>query len=180
MKILFFDTETTGFVGDIIQMGALFVHYDETNKTHKVERIIDQLINTDQEISEGAFQCNWLTKEMITPFGKMQDYIQEFLWYMNKADLIVCHNVKFDMWRFNYELEKAGIGDVLYMKKTYCTMNSEQTKAYMGSSKWPKLKDLYFKCFNKDFDNAHNALADVEATKDCFMYLLNEWVITLY
>lgn len=179
MKIFFFDTETTGFVGDIIQMGALFVDYNEKTWEFKTERVIDQLINTDQEISAWAFQCNGLTKEMIAPFGKMEEYIEEFLWYIKKSDLIVCHNVSFDMGRFKYEVEKAGIEYDLYQKKTYCTMKSEQTKSYIGLWKWPKLKELHLKCFNKDFDNAHNALADIEATRDCFVHLFKEWVITL-
>ena len=37
--------------------------------------------------------------------------------------------------------------------------------------KWPKLSDLHIKLFGKDFDEAHNALADIRATADCFWEL---------
>ena len=40
--------------------------------------------------------------------------------------------------------------------------------------KRPKPKELYRHLFNKDFDNAHDAIADIEATKDCFIELISK------
>jgi hypothetical protein len=34
--------------------------------------------------------------------------------------------------------------------------------------KWPKLSELHIKLFGEDFDGAHDALADIEATARCF------------
>lgn len=42
--------------------------------------------------------------------------------------------------------------------------------AYLAemNSKWPKLQELYKVLFGHSFEGAHNAMADVVATKDCF------------
>ncbi|MEI6773576.1 MAG: hypothetical protein WCL18_01825 [bacterium] len=38
---------------------------------------------------------------------------------------------------------------------------------------------LYTHLFGKEFDHAHDAMADIEATKDCFMELAKRGEITL-
>ena len=37
--------------------------------------------------------------------------------------------------------------------------------------KYPKLDELYYKLFNKHFDNQHDAMADIQATHDCYYEL---------
>jgi hypothetical protein len=37
--------------------------------------------------------------------------------------------------------------------------------------KWPKLSELYFKLFQSNFEEAHNAAADIKATAKCFWEL---------
>ena len=39
------------------------------------------------------------------------------------------------------------------------------------SYKYPKLDELYYKLFNKHFINQHDAMADVQATYDCYYEL---------
>jgi DNA polymerase III epsilon subunit-like protein len=45
-------------------------------------------------------------------------------------------------------------------------------KYIMYNLKYPKLDELYYMLFNKHFDNQHNAMADVEATYECYKELL--------
>jgi hypothetical protein len=45
--------------------------------------------------------------------------------------------------------------------------------------KWPKLIELHQILFKEDFDSAHDAFADISATKRCFFELLNLNIITL-
>ena len=47
------------------------------------------------------------------------------------------------------------------------------------NSKNQSLTELYFKCFDKDFENKHNALGDVSATVECFKYLIENQIISL-
>lgn len=34
--------------------------------------------------------------------------------------------------------------------------------------KWPRLEDLYRKLFGRNFAGAHDAMSDIQATKECF------------
>lgn len=38
-------------------------------------------------------------------------------------------------------------------------------------NKYPKLDELYYKLFNKHFNNQHDAMADVQAAYDCYYEL---------
>ena len=52
-----------------------------------------------------------------------------------------------------------------------CTMEAStdfcKIEGYYGY-KWPKLSELHVKLFGVDFEDKHNALADIEATARCF------------
>jgi hypothetical protein len=44
----------------------------------------------------------------------------------------------------------------------YCAINSSY------GFKWPKLSELHFKLFGTNFEEAHNAAYDINATSKCF------------
>ena len=70
--------------------------------------------------------------------------------------------------------------DFLLALPHICTMSSTTDfvqaswNSYYGEWKWPKLQELHFKLFKTHFENAHNAMADVEATIKCFFELKNQ------
>ena len=43
--------------------------------------------------------------------------------------------------------------------------------------KFPRLSELYYKLFAENFDNAHDAQADIEATAKCFWSLKQRGII---
>ena len=180
MQLFFFDTETTWFPERgwrIIQFGAIYGFYDLETKTFYEERRINQFINCNTESTPAAFAVHGITKEKISKFKYIDSYIKEFLAYMHKSDRIIAHNVAFDMKMLKSEMAKLGI-EYEFHTQTFCTMHS--TKAYMNLwGKPPKLSELYQKVFGKNFDNAHDAMADIEATKDCFCELLKIGEIVL-
>ena len=45
--------------------------------------------------------------------------------------------------------------------------------------KWPKLEELYDKCFSEKLENAHDALVDVKATYRIFQKLHDDKVFNL-
>ena len=59
---------------------------------------------------------------------------------------------------------------------TYCTMN-EMTDVcklpgkFAGKYKWPKLQEAYRHAFGKDFDGAHDALADASPARNSTFWL---------
>ena len=56
-------------------------------------------------------------------------------------------------------------------KRTYCTMQAGTNFCKIPGKygyKWPKLMELYVKLFGHDFEGAHNAMSDIDATQECF------------
>jgi hypothetical protein len=49
----------------------------------------------------------------------------------------------------------------------------------LPNRKRPKLIELYKYLFGKEFDNAHDAMTDIEATKDCFLALVKKEIINI-
>ncbi|MEI7596759.1 MAG: hypothetical protein WCK02_13495 [Bacteroidota bacterium] len=43
--------------------------------------------------------------------------------------------------------------------------------------KWPKLSELHVKLFGVDFEEAHNAAADINATAKCFWAMREKGLI---
>ena len=72
------------------------------------------------------------------------------------------------------ELIRLHRPDVMNSKRTYCTMQAGTDFCRIPGKygyKWPKLQELYIKLFGHDFDGAHNAMSDIEATQECFWEL---------
>jgi len=182
MQLFFFDTETTWFLQAwwrIIQMWAIYWFYDKETDEFYPERIINQYINTDAVMSEWAFKVHWISKEKLSKFKYMSSYIKEFLAYINKSDCIICHNVDFDVPMLQNECKLCWVDFDRSTKKTFCTMKNIGVKEYVWLWKRPSLKELHQKLFDKWFDDAHDAMADIEATKNCFLELYKTNKITL-
>jgi DNA polymerase III epsilon subunit-like protein len=104
----------------------------------------------------------------------MDAYIKEFLAYMSKADCIIGHNLSYDMSMLMGEAKRLGVNFDFRRLKTFCTMkHTANVEGLHIGGKYPKLAELYRFLFNEDFDNAHDAMADIQATKRCFLELYN-------
>jgi hypothetical protein len=62
--------------------------------------------------------------------------------------------------------------------KTFCTMKDINHVPDLPKKR-PRLGLLYTHLFDKEFANAHDAMADIEATKDCFLELAKRGHIIL-
>ena len=92
----------------------------------------------------------------------------------DQATFIVGHNIDFDKKILGAELIRLHRPDVMNSKRTYCTMQAGTDFCRIPGKygyKWPKLQELYIKLFGHDFDGAHNAMSDIEATQECFWEL---------
>ena len=87
------------------------------------------------------------------------------------------HIVGAELYRMNMDY------DALMDKPSLCTMLSSTNFCAIPNPngyddyKWPKLSELYRKLFNRDFEDAHDALADITATKECFFELKRRGII---
>ena len=181
---LFFDTETTGTPLDykapssdirnwprLVQLGWILMTEDG-EKVSKGSYIIKPDGFT---IPVEATKIHKITTKMALELGNNLSYvIDKFLQDFNKAKYIVGHNIDFDKKIIGAELIRLSKPDIMNSKQAFCTMKSStdfcKIPGYYGY-KFPKLQELYHKLFGRDYEDAHDAASDIEATQQCFWEL---------
>ena len=96
------------------------------------------------------------------------------------ASCLVGHNVEFDKHIVGAELLRIGDEDIISFMTSICTMMSSIDYCKIINHygyKYPKLQELYEKLFDEEFEDAHDASADVRATKRCFFELKRRNII---
>ena len=181
---LFFDTETTGVPRNykapssdiqnwprLVQLAWILTD-DKGNRIHSG----DVIVKPDRfTIPTDAAKVHGITTEIAMkegiPLGKA---INQFIDDLNTARYIVGHNIDFDKKIVGAEMIRLGMEDIMDSKRSYCTMQSSIDFCKIPSKygyKYPKLQELYKKLFGTEFDNAHDAMNDIEATEKCFWEL---------
>ena len=178
---IFFDTETTGVPRNykapttdtdnwprLVQLGWILMD-DKGNKLAQH----DYIIRPDGfEIPADAASVHGITTEKALEEGRdLAEVIDEFMADFDKATFIVGHNISFDQNIVGAELVRLHRPDVMTSKRTYCTMQAGTNFCKIPGKygyKWPKLMELYVKLFGHDFEDAHNAMSDIDATQECF------------
>lgn len=202
--ILFFDTETTGirdwknptFLPRVVQIGALLT--DNEGKTLAELNVLLYPEGFDT-VPEVAANVHGFSFEMISKTGINRELgLETFFEIMDKADIIVAHNIEYDLDLLNIEIDYArehaenqfvpeAWAEVLNSKQAFCTMlNSRdllklplsaaqasffKDKGIDQQYKNPRLSEAYQHYFGKTFDNAHDAMADVRACADVYFKL---------
>ena len=194
-SILFFDTETTGVprkynapVSDsynwprLVQLAWIMTDQDG-NILKRKSAIIKPNGFT---IPSDATAVHGITTESAQREGQLlKEILDEFIFDLSFAERVVGHNIDFDQHIVGAELYRFDMDYNLLMDKpSTCTMNSStdfcaipSSNSYFGGYKWPSLQELYRKLFNRDFADAHDALSDVIATKECFFELRKRGII---
>ncbi|MFN1834542.1 DNA polymerase III subunit alpha [Balneola sp. MJW-20] len=95
---------------------------------------------------------------------------------MDKAHFLIGHNVSFDEKIMGAEYLRKKMPSAIIDKAKIDTKDdgSRFTKIENGRGgyKWPTLSELHLALFDENFEDAHDAAADVEATARCFLELL--------
>ena len=163
-----------------------------------IEKTFNAYINiTDPEkITEKITELTGITREKCITEGISMSYaLYEFYQEYMNVDYVIAHNISFDkqmilfeIERNHYELELLGTEFILNLFnplfcnvkgiENYCTMyssinicnimieNKTNKKPY---KKFPKLAELYFKLFQKNPENLHNAMVDTLVCLRCFL-----------
>ena len=188
---LVFDTETTGLP---IRDNA---PVSEVDNWPRVVQIAWQLHNKSGELTEhhnviirpegfeipySAEKVHGISTERALSQGEaLADALALFNESLSKTRVLAGHNIKFDMNALGAEFIRAGIATPFLDLQQVCTMRSTteftQIPGRGGKFKPPRLMELYSHLFGEEFDEAHNAAADVEATARCFFELLRQKVI---
>lgn len=173
--ILFFDTETTGKNENrddqILQFA--WIYWVMRNWEFKEEKRINQYINVTKPIGQGAYETHHISKDFLEEYGYIEDYLKEIMNYFHDADLVIGHNVIFDLTMMEQEAKRSWVDfpPKRYFDTMHETTDLLRIPRYDWTYKWPKLIELYRFLFNKGFDDAHDAMADIDATKNCFIEL---------
>lgn len=195
MKILVFDTETTGLPtnkyeckrakwykhwGHIVQISWIMYDVD----IHCIVEMKDHIIKIpdDIELPQSSVNIHGITREKMNDFGVSFKYIlNDFINSLNCCDVIIGHNIEFDINMVRAEMLRMGAVDYFQLinKPIFCTMkeNIKYCKilatSYSGRKyyKYPKLMELHKKIYNYIPENLHNSLVDVIVCLRCYLKL---------
>lgn len=135
-------------------------------------------------IPQAAVQVHGITTEKALAEGVELDLVlQEFNTDLGESSFVIGHNVGFDISILGAEFVRKGISTKLAGTRSICTKEESTDFCALpggkgGKFKWPTLSELHNRLFNKGFDEAHNAAADVAATARCFFELVRLEVIS--
>lgn len=177
MGYLFYDTETTDLPwktgAHLIQLAALL-----TDATGKPLKKLNTLVKAgNAQVATEALKAHGITAERANAEGKeLQFVLHHFSRLVAEADKVVGYNVQFDdamLKVHGYSDNKERICLTQIMNKIAKIPPTENmVRAGRGGQyKNPTLQESYKCLFGKEFDSAHDAMADVIATKDIFWEL---------
>lgn len=191
MKILVFDTETTGFLNKknpsldaqpyIIQFAGILWELKNWEYSELERKNI--VIKPPISIPYGASQVHHIYDIDVKEAPAMSEQITEIMDFLSKADAIIGHNIEYDEDMIKVELKRLEKLHLYGPDQVICTMKTTVDFCALRWNglrfKYPKLWELYKKLFWEYFTWAHDAMVDVEATQKCFLELEKQWVLWL-
>lgn len=192
MKILIFDTETTGLPNKkepdinkqprVVQF-AWIIWELRADWYWKKEEEINILINPGIPIPHQVSQVHWIYDIDVKEKPTAKEVMPEILEKINGVDFIVAHNLKFDETLIKLEVQRLQIQGIpldYIPKGKICTMIAGTPVCKLSNPSWakwyksPKLQELFYFLFGKYFKWAHDALIDVKATGIAFVEMVKQ------
>lgn len=198
MKVLVFDTETTGLPLDqyapltqsekwpyIIQLSFMVFH----TETKEILAYSDTIIQLDAavSISPESIAIHQITRERSQTEGQPIQYaLAHLAEQMSECDVIVGHNILFDKRMLMVEMHRNKMKNCLYKNgiaiPDYCTMKrsielcklpaiNKITGELYKNYKYPTLTELHHYLFKSNPRGTHNAIADVMICLRCYIKL---------
>ena len=181
--LLFFDTETTGVTGKphLVQLAFILTEDDGTlrnsgNFIVKPEgyEIPVEASNIHGITTEIAMRCGLPLSVVISAFNNSA--------IACTGGKLVAHNLSFDIRIMRHAYERGNWPSRIDNLEHFCTMEALKDKVRMPPTsrmrsagipgyKSPKLSEAYLFVFNRPLENAHDALYDVNACKDLYLWL---------
>ncbi|MBN2482326.1 MAG: DNA polymerase III subunit alpha [Bacteroidales bacterium] len=184
---LIFDTETTGLPGiynapvtDVNNWPRLvqlaWMCYDHKGSFIEASSYI--IKPEGFTIPFAAEKIHGISTERALKEGQeLKAVLEYFTETLKKATLIVGHNIDFDLKIVGAEFVRTAIPTRLFEVPAFCTKEGSTDYCAIpggkgGKFKWPTLSELYSRLFGENFEEAHNAVADVAATARCFLEMV--------
>jgi DNA polymerase III epsilon subunit-like protein len=191
---LFFDTETTGLPKSrdarnhdvenwprLVQLSWLLVGQDGCVVRNRL------VIPWGFEIPAEATKVHGVTNAMAAEEGiSIKEAMMEFMVAAEMADLLIGHGVYFDKSVVGAELIRMDMEaayEIFKGVKRFDTMQKSTKICKLPHAngrkgyKWPKLQELHKHLFGVEFEDAHDAYADVQATVRCYDALVEQGVV---
>ena len=203
MKVIVFDTETTGLPEDynapvadsskwpyIIQLSYIVFN----TETKEVLDFTDRIIRLDPtvHISPESINVHKITHERSQQEGiHIAEALAEFAEALTDVDMLVGHNILFDKRMLMAEFHRIGMRNCLYKKGAaipeYCTMKRNIDRCQLPAInkktgeiyfKYPTLSELHLNLFKTVPNGTHNAIVDVMVCLRCFVYINSNYDVT--
>lgn len=186
MRILVFDTETTGLPNNwkstdekdwphVVQLS--YILYDVIQD--KILVCHDWLIKVNEYISPESEKIHKISNLKSKVEGEnISDALINFNICLQNADKIVAHNLNFDKTVLTFEGQRNNINVFNVPIDEYCTMlygtdlcKIIKTKYWSKNDpyKWPTLNELHKHLFNNNLNGLHNAMVDILTCLRCYM-----------
>jgi len=171
---LVFDTETTGLLMNSAvdvkrQPKVIEACLLSFNDKGKIVSKVDELIYPGEPISEKITAITNITNDDLKGKPPFKAVAPKIVAAIEKADVVVAHNLTFDMSMIDNELKRIG-QKVKWPKRRICTV--EQTQHLKGFNL--NLGLLHEHLFGAPHEGAHRAEADVMALARCYFELIKK------
>jgi DNA polymerase III subunit epsilon len=134
-------------------------------------------------IPADAWRIHGITTERAQAEGKkLNAVLSDLSAAAEKTEVIVAHNLRFDESVISAEYCRLNLEPPFTGKKLFCTMIESTNFCRIPGSKgykWPALSELYWQLFKSQYEEAHEAGADVSACAKCFFELKRLGVISI-
>jgi len=199
MKVLVFDTETTGLPEKrntsiletekwpyIVQIS--WVVYDTEDESYEME---DHIIDCGVDIPQESVNIHGISKKISERKGEnLWEVMNKFDSALRNCEMVIGHNISFDKRVYMVEairnrrkqyFTRNGVRKPEYctMKKSkkFCNIMKENSKGetYL---KYPSLSELHDKLFGFIPKGTHDSMADVLITLRCFAMLEGKTDVT--
>lgn len=189
MTVLFFDTETTGFVQDRLPID----HPDQPYPVQLAAQLCEDngdiiagfsfIIDNGVPIPERAAAVHGITEVVAAKYGVSAEFaLTAFTHLYQRSDLVVAHNAKFDKAVIEAAIARYYAKVMPLRKPIYCTMDAasplvnlppteKMVAAGMTKPKPPKLEEAIRFFFNEELDGAHDAMVDVIACRRIYFQI---------
>ena len=165
MKIACIDTETTGLnknTDRIIQLSCKVFDSETGERLGTLNEYI--LPSGAWKINPDAQAVHNISEEFIKEHGvPLRQVFPKFMELIGDLPLLTYNGSSFDICFLQREFEREGL-DAQF--ETHTFIDSFDIERRVNSN---KLADTYRRYYGKDFENAHDSSADVDATIDVYM-----------
>jgi restriction system protein len=194
-KYLVFDLETTGLPNSmnappddfenwpyIVQIAWMLFDNEQKLIEHKTFYVKQSVEIPKSATAVHGISTQLMLKKGIGPSTVYSDFIK----VLKNTEYLIAHNIAFDVPILHCDFLRNDLEWKFPKNRMLCTMKTGtrfcKIKRNDGSYKWPKLTELYQKCFYPGYSvsflhdpasghNLHNAQIDAAMTAQCFFFL---------